>query len=100
MNPGSFILERDAVMRSYTADVAAYCAPFSCEDSDLDEFFSKDAFLYETELLGKTYAWINTADPSKILGLELWLTTASRRSLSQGLPEIVCNAASQMPSEE
>lgn len=69
MNPSSFILERDAVMRSYTADVAAYCAPFSCEDSDLDEFFSKDAFLYETELLGKTYAWINTADPSKILGL-------------------------------
>lgn len=69
MNPGSFILERDAVMRSYTADVAAYCAPFSCEDSDLDEFFSKDAFLYETELLGKTYAWIDTADPSKILGL-------------------------------
>lgn len=70
MNVDSFILERDAVMRPYTADVAAYCAPFSCEDSDLDEFFSKDAFLYETELLGKTYAWINTADQSKILGLE------------------------------
>lgn len=70
MNVDSFILERDAVMRPYTADVAAYCASFSCEDSDLDEFFSKDAFLYETELLGKTYAWINTADPSKILGLE------------------------------
>ena len=69
MNLDSFILERDAVMRPYTADVATYCAPFSCEDSDLDEFFSKDAFLYETELLGKTYAWINTADPSKILGL-------------------------------
>lgn len=47
MNPSSLILERDAVMRPYTADVAAYCAPFSCEDSDLDEFFSKDAFLYE-----------------------------------------------------
>ena len=69
MNPDSFILECDAVMRPYTADVAAYCAPFSCEDSDLDEFFSKDAFLYETELLGKTYAWINIADPSNILGL-------------------------------
>lgn len=65
----SFILERDAVMRPYTADIAAYCTPFSCEDSDLDEFFCRDAFLYETELLGKTYAWINTADPSKILGL-------------------------------
>lgn len=69
MNQGSFILERDAVMQPYTADVAAYCEPFSCNDNDLDEFFSKDAFLYETELLGKTYAWINTADPSKILGL-------------------------------
>lgn len=68
MNTG-FILERDAVMRPYTAEVASYCAPFSCEDSDLDEFFSRDAFLYERELLGKTYAWINIADPSKILGL-------------------------------
>lgn len=69
MMPSDFILERDAVMQPYTAGVAAYCAPFSCEDSDLDEFFSNDAFLYEKELLGKTYAWINTADPSKILGL-------------------------------
>lgn len=62
-------LERDAVMMPYTTEVAAYCEPFSCKDNDLDEFFSKDAFLYETELLGKTYAWINTADPSKIIGL-------------------------------
>ena len=68
MNPGSFILERDAVMRPYMTNVAVYCVPFSCEDSYFDELFSKDAFLYETELLGKTYAWINTADPSKILG--------------------------------
>ena len=30
MNVDSFILERDAVMRPYTADVATYCAPFSC----------------------------------------------------------------------
>ena len=62
MTANNFILERDAVMRPYTADVASYCVPFSCDDNDLDEFFSKDAFLYETELLGKTYAWINTAD--------------------------------------
>ena len=64
-----FILERDAVMRPYTEDVAAYCVPFSCQDSDLDEFFARDAFLYDAELLGKTYAWINTADPKLILGL-------------------------------
>lgn len=65
----NFTLEQDAVMLPYTTEVAAYCKPFSCDDSDLDEFFSKDAFLYEDELLGKTYAWINTAAPYEILGL-------------------------------
>lgn len=64
-----FILERDSIMRPYTHDVAEYCAPFSCADRDLDDFFSKDAFLYDTELLGKTYAWIDTSDLTKILGL-------------------------------
>ncbi len=69
MTSGSFFLERDAVMRPFTAEVAAYCEPFSCGDSDLDEFFSNDASLYEKELLGKTYAWINIATPWQILGL-------------------------------
>ena len=69
MNSDRFILERDAVMLPYTANIASYCESFSCEDNDLDEFFSKDAFLYEDELLGKTYAWINVAEPTKILGL-------------------------------
>lgn len=69
MTSDSFLLERDAVMLPYTAEVAAYCEPFSCEDKDLDEFFSKDALFYEAELLGKTYAWIHTSNPSKILGL-------------------------------
>ena len=64
-----FDLERDAIMYPYTEDVAAYCDPFSCKDTDLDEFFSKDAFLYDAELLGKTYAWIQASDPTKILGL-------------------------------
>ncbi len=39
----NFTLEQDAVMLPYTTEVAAYCKPFSCDDSDLDEFFSKDA---------------------------------------------------------
>lgn len=64
-----FVLERDAVMSSYTEDVAAYCCPFICRDKDLDDFFARDAFLYETELLGKTYAWVNASDPTRILGL-------------------------------
>lgn len=38
------ILERDAVMQPYTADIAAYCTPFSCEDDDLDDFSRKMHF--------------------------------------------------------
>lgn len=43
--------------------------PFSCQDQDLDEFFSNDAFLYDVELLGKTYAWVDASDTTQILGL-------------------------------
>ncbi len=56
-------------MRPYTREVAHYCHPFTCCDRDLDEFFSNDAFLYDTELLGKTYAWIDASDPRHIIGL-------------------------------
>ncbi len=65
----SFRLEQDAIMRPYTKEVASYCEPFRCEDIDLDEFFASDAFYYDEELLGRTYAWINMEDPSKIMGL-------------------------------
>lgn len=64
-----FVLERDTVMRPYTLDVAEYCEPFHCKDADLDEFFRKDAFLYDEELLGRTYAWININNPSQIMAL-------------------------------
>ena len=33
-----FILERDAIMRPYTKEVASYCEPFRCDDTDLDDF--------------------------------------------------------------
>lgn len=56
-------------MVPYTKEVADYCDPFSCGDYDLDEFFSHDVFLYEEELLGKTYCWINKANPREIVAL-------------------------------
>lgn len=64
-----FSLGRDAIRRPFTEEVASYCDPFHCNDPDLDEFFSKDAIFYDVELLGKTYAWIDAADPTQILGL-------------------------------
>lgn len=56
-------------MVSYTQEVADYCDPFSCGDSDLDEFFSHDVFLYEKELLGKSYCWINKENDKQIVAI-------------------------------
>ncbi len=68
-NNPNFSLATDATRLPYTQEVASFCAPFSCEDKDLDEFFAKDAFLYDTELLGRTYAWVNSKNTRQILGL-------------------------------
>ncbi len=56
-------------MVPYTKEVADYCDPFSCGDEDLDEFFSHDVFLYEEELLGKTYCWINRNNDNEIVAI-------------------------------
>lgn len=64
-----FLLEDNAIMLPYTREVASYCNPFHCEDTDLDDFFATDAFFYDEELLGRTYAWINADNPSSIMGL-------------------------------
>lgn len=42
-----FSLGLDAIRRPYTKEVADYCVPFLCGDSDLDDFFAKDAILYD-----------------------------------------------------
>ena len=68
-NENCFILERDTVRKPYTAEVAEYCTPFSCKDKDLDEFFAKDALYYDSELLGKTYAWIDISNPMNIMAM-------------------------------
>lgn len=65
----NFNLTKDAERLLFIREVADYCAPFSCKDRDLDEFFSRDAFLYDVELLGKTYAWVDATDTTQILGL-------------------------------
>mgnify|MGYP004448595841 FL=1 len=40
---------------------------FSCGNEDLDEFFSQDAYLYDKQLLGKTY-YFETKDSHNIIG--------------------------------
>ena len=40
---------------------------FSCGDSDLDEFFTRDCFAYARELLGKTYCYKLDEDSQKVV---------------------------------
>lgn len=44
------------------------CKPFSCGESDLDEFFYKDTIAYEKDLMGKTYCWVLAEDVTKVVG--------------------------------
>lgn len=68
-NSRVFSLETGATRLPYTKEVASYCTPFCCDDKDLDEFFARDAFLYGTELLSRTYAWVDSENTRQILGL-------------------------------
>lgn len=43
--------------------------PFRCEDKYLDDFFANDAIFYDIELLGKTYAWVESENTRKIVGM-------------------------------
>lgn len=68
-NHNSFDLSNDAIRLPYDHEVASYCDTFSCSDVDLDDFFENVAPFYDTELLGKTYAWVSVDNPRHILGM-------------------------------
>lgn len=50
-----------------TNDMLASCQPFSCGNSDLDDFFANDATRYAHFLMGKTYCFRLNSDPTKIV---------------------------------
>lgn len=52
----------------FTESIVTISKPFSCGDKDLDDFFCNIAFKYETEMLGKTYCWVDvTSEPYTII---------------------------------
>ena len=57
----------DCVMLAYNKEVRRNCLPFTCGENDLDDFFLNDADLYADELLGKTYCWVTTEIPHRIV---------------------------------
>jgi GNAT superfamily N-acetyltransferase len=49
------------------SDTMQVRCPFSCGDSDLDDFFAKEAHLYNKQLLGKSYCYCLNSDPREIV---------------------------------
>jgi hypothetical protein len=69
-NPAdTFLLSQECDMLKLDSDVLANCAPFSCGDADLDDFFTNEAIAYEKDLMGKTYCWLLKEDNTKIVGM-------------------------------
>ena len=50
-----------------TPEIVASCAPFSCGDKDLDEFFNSDYYDYQRQLMGKTYVFLEMESPTEIV---------------------------------
>ena len=50
-----------------TPKIVAACAPFSCGNKDLDEFFAADYLDYSKQLMGKTYAFLEIDNPREII---------------------------------
>lgn len=64
-----FSLDDNCRMLKLDADVLKHCVPFSCGDTDLDEFFANEAIAYEKELMGKTYCWLLKEDHTQCVGM-------------------------------
>ena len=54
---------------SHTVEMLQQSRPFSCGDKDLDDFFFRDAFKYEQQLLGKSYCFRLKNDNSIIVSI-------------------------------
>lgn len=65
----AFSLDDNCEMLKLDGDVLTHCAPFSCGDEDLDDFFANEAIVYEKELMGKTYCWLLKEDDTKCVGM-------------------------------
>ena len=88
MNGDRIMLEEDCVMVKLNHDILSHCQKFECGNPDLDEFFNKDAILYDADLMGKTYFWILKDRPDTILAA---FTLANDSIKTYGMPNKVRN---------
>lgn len=63
-----FSIYDDCRFAKVTQGLISNCKPFSCGDSDLDDFFYSDALAYDKDLMGKTYCWVLKDDITHVVG--------------------------------
>ena len=60
-------LFKSCALTELSDSVLAQCAPFSCGEQDLDDFFAHDALIYHSKLIGRTYLFVTREEPRKIV---------------------------------
>ncbi len=87
-----FILKDCAALTRVDRETLKYCQRFSCGDDDLDDFFANDVINYESELLGKTYCWLDKSDDTKIVGMITLANASIQTTHMQNNPRRKLNA--------
>jgi len=57
----------NCVFKKYTKELVQEACKFDCGNSDLNDFFEKDAFYFENQLFGKTYCFLSDSDEKEII---------------------------------
>lgn len=63
----SDFISSNCKLKEFTVELLKGSSGFSCGESDLDEFFQKDAETYRTTLMGKTYCFVLKDNESEIV---------------------------------
>lgn len=65
-NPMNWLIG-NCTLAELSQEVISQGVSFSCDNTDLDDFFLKDAPLYRAQLLGKTYCFRLDSNPKEIV---------------------------------
>ena len=57
----------NCVFQKYTKELVQKARKFDCGNSDLNDFFEKDAFNFESQLFGKTYCFLSNSNEDEII---------------------------------
>lgn len=62
-------LNFDCTLLKLNNDILRNCERFDCGAEDLNDFFQNDALAYESDLMGKTYCWLDNNDNTQIVAM-------------------------------